>query len=334
MLDFSGRQLTEESMGNDWNERRPTGTNGLGNNGPNANNSNDANAGTRPPRNEQSGAAPVSRDGQRDGQPEGQREGNREAYRDDGFDDVRGESRNDARESGRGLREPRDSAGGSDYGSAGRFTQSNRNRDISDFSLGIDSSNRNDRSQGDWFQSPYQSSSQFPSTYPQNRNEGWGSGSRGFPQNSNYSSYGATTEPSRDTYAGRGPKNYKRSEERIKEDIGHELERHPEIDASQIEVSLQDGIVTLKGHVEDRVQKRMAEDSIAYLPGVKDVRNELVIDRSLFDRARDFFMGRKQENDESEMKSSAGATKAERTEARGESRSDSKSKRGSNKRPM
>jgi len=50
-------------------------------------------------------------------------------------------------------------------------------------------------------------------------------------------------------HAGRGPRNYKRSDNRIEEDINDRLTEHSMIDASDVEVSVQNGEVTLRGHV-------------------------------------------------------------------------------------
>jgi len=79
----------------------------------------------------------------------------------------------------------------------------------------------------------------------------------------------------RGRYSGRGPKGYSRSDDRIKEDVSDRLEQHPEIDATEIEVIVAQGEVTLEGSVEDRRQKRMAEEAIENLNGVKDVHNRL-----------------------------------------------------------
>lgn len=78
-------------------------------------------------------------------------------------------------------------------------------------------------------------------------------------------------------FFGKGPKGYKRSDERIHEDVCEALAKHPGIDASEIEVSVDDGVVVLKGFVDDRQIKRMAEDTAEMCFGVKDVRNELRI---------------------------------------------------------
>jgi hypothetical protein len=76
-------------------------------------------------------------------------------------------------------------------------------------------------------------------------------------------------------HRGKGPRGYQRSDERIREEVADRLEQHGWIDASELEVDARDGIVTLRGEVDDRRQKRMAEDIVEQISGVKDVRNEL-----------------------------------------------------------
>jgi len=80
-------------------------------------------------------------------------------------------------------------------------------------------------------------------------------------------------------FFGKGPKGYKRADERIHEDVCEVLARHPGIDASEIEVQVKDGHVYLKGEVDSRFTKRRAEDVIDHISGVEDVRNELTIRR-------------------------------------------------------
>jgi hypothetical protein len=76
-------------------------------------------------------------------------------------------------------------------------------------------------------------------------------------------------------YAGRGPKGYRRSDERIHEDICERLTEHPSIDASDIEVSVHDGDVTLAGRVESRAIKHLTESMTETVSGVKEVHNHL-----------------------------------------------------------
>jgi osmotically-inducible protein OsmY len=82
-------------------------------------------------------------------------------------------------------------------------------------------------------------------------------------------------EMGRGPHAGRGPKGYKRSDDRIREDVCERLADHPLLDASEIEVKLQGGEVTLSGTVESRQAKRLAEDLVEQVSGVKEVHNQL-----------------------------------------------------------
>lgn len=76
-------------------------------------------------------------------------------------------------------------------------------------------------------------------------------------------------------FRGRGPKGYRRSDERIREDVCECLTVDDRIDASNIDVAVQDGEVMLSGTVSSRDEKRRAEDLIEKLAGVKDVSNTL-----------------------------------------------------------
>jgi len=80
-------------------------------------------------------------------------------------------------------------------------------------------------------------------------------------------------------HRGRGPRNYKRSDERIREDVSDNLMENAELDASDIEVLVESGEVTLNGTVGDRSDKRLAED-LAEVRGVEHVQNNLRIQRS------------------------------------------------------
>jgi osmotically-inducible protein OsmY len=81
-------------------------------------------------------------------------------------------------------------------------------------------------------------------------------------------------------YAGIGPRAYRRSDERISEDVCERLTRHGDVDASDIEVEVKDSEVILRGTVEDRRAKRIAEDLAESTSGVSEVRNELRIRRT------------------------------------------------------
>lgn len=81
-------------------------------------------------------------------------------------------------------------------------------------------------------------------------------------------------------FAGRGPKNYRRSDERIQEEINEQLTRDPDIDATDVEVRVQAGTATLTGTVDDRNAKRLAEDICESVSGVQEVENQLRVRRN------------------------------------------------------
>lgn len=82
------------------------------------------------------------------------------------------------------------------------------------------------------------------------------------------------------SFAGRGPKNYKRSDERIKEEVCEMLTHHHDIDAEDIEVDVKNGEVTLFGTVPERQMKHLAEDVAERCFGVTDVTNNLRIKKA------------------------------------------------------
>jgi osmotically-inducible protein OsmY len=94
------------------------------------------------------------------------------------------------------------------------------------------------------------------------------------------SDYGfSQSQESEGQFRGRGPKGYRRSDERVTEEINDRLTDHPAIDAENIDVSVKDGEVTLSGTVDDRHAKRMAEDVAWQVGGVAEVSNQLRIKR-------------------------------------------------------
>ena len=74
---------------------------------------------------------------------------------------------------------------------------------------------------------------------------------------------------------GRGPKGYTRSDDRIKEDINDRLTDHSYLDASDIEVEVNNCEVTLTGTVDSRYAKRTAEDIAEQVSGVRNVENRI-----------------------------------------------------------
>jgi osmotically-inducible protein OsmY len=72
-----------------------------------------------------------------------------------------------------------------------------------------------------------------------------------------------------------GPKGYRRSDERIADDICQRLSVSPEIDASEVTLHVHDGEVTLEGTVPQRYMKHAIDDLAVDCPGVKDVNNRI-----------------------------------------------------------
>jgi BON domain-containing protein len=75
-------------------------------------------------------------------------------------------------------------------------------------------------------------------------------------------------------YQGRGPRGYRRSDERIKEDINDRLSEGY-LDATEIEVQANNGEIVLTGTVDSRIDKRRAEAIAENVSGVNNVENRL-----------------------------------------------------------
>ena len=80
-------------------------------------------------------------------------------------------------------------------------------------------------------------------------------------------------------FAGRGPRGYQRSDERIREDVCELLTHHGEIDASSMEVEVSRATVTLRGTADSGRIRRLVEELIEDVPGVRDVQNELRVNQ-------------------------------------------------------
>ena len=85
--------------------------------------------------------------------------------------------------------------------------------------------------------------------------------------------------PDRD-HRGVGPKGYKRSDERISEEVHERLTEDPWVDASNVHVEVKGGEVTLSGQVDNRESKHRAERLIEDISGVGHVQNNLRVNPS------------------------------------------------------
>jgi osmotically-inducible protein OsmY len=76
-------------------------------------------------------------------------------------------------------------------------------------------------------------------------------------------------------YRGRGPKNYRRPDERTREEIHDRLTDNDWLDASDVDVTVVNGEAVLSGTVDSRYSKRLAEDIAESVTGVSNVQNNL-----------------------------------------------------------
>jgi osmotically-inducible protein OsmY len=76
-------------------------------------------------------------------------------------------------------------------------------------------------------------------------------------------------------HAGKGPKTYKRPDQRILEDVSERLAASHDLDASGIVITVNNGEVTLDGTVSIRADKHLAEDIAESARGVTHVQNNL-----------------------------------------------------------
>ena len=167
-----------------------------------------------------------------------------------------------------------------------------------------DYQNRGDRSwHGSQYENQYNFNRQRNSRNDYRRNESSYNNDSGYANNDNYnnqergwwdkttdevSSWFGDDEAKRrrrmdemreNNHRGKGPKNYTRSSERIKEDVNDRLGDHWMLDASNIEVEVNGTEVTLTGTVDSKENKRRAEDVADAVSGVTHVQNNLRVNR-------------------------------------------------------
>lgn len=76
-------------------------------------------------------------------------------------------------------------------------------------------------------------------------------------------------------YRGVGPRGYRRDDARIHDDVCDALTDSDALDASDITVGVQEGVVKLSGWVPHRLMKRLAEELAEGCAGVRDIENAL-----------------------------------------------------------
>lgn len=78
-------------------------------------------------------------------------------------------------------------------------------------------------------------------------------------------------------FTGIGPKGWKLSDEKLKERVSEVLLHSHDVDPSGIEIQVEDRVVYLRGTIQSKGMRRVAEDLVASIPGVEDVFTELKI---------------------------------------------------------
>ncbi|MET0378323.1 MAG: BON domain-containing protein [Spongiibacteraceae bacterium] len=122
---------------------------------------------------------------------------------------------------------------------------------------------------------------------PQGANARWENNPSQNPSRRNNPGYsntqwgGGNNSSAGGNFRGRAPKGYERSDERIREDLCERLTLDPQVDASEITVTVKSGVITLEGSISDRGQKYRAEDLADNISGVKDVQNRLNVARNM-----------------------------------------------------
>ena len=90
---------------------------------------------------------------------------------------------------------------------------------------------------------------------------------------------------SRPSFRGMGPSHYKRSDDRIRDDIYERLTDSHVIDARSIMVDVNEGNVTLTGTVGERRMRYAAEDLVERIGGVANINNQLRVQQGEETRA-------------------------------------------------
>lgn len=76
---------------------------------------------------------------------------------------------------------------------------------------------------------------------------------------------------------GRGPNGWTRSDKCLEEEVSFLLFLNPAVDAEDVSVEVEDGVIFLKGSVRNQYMKWVAERSVEGIEGVKEIENLLEI---------------------------------------------------------
>lgn len=81
------------------------------------------------------------------------------------------------------------------------------------------------------------------------------------------------------SHSGQVPQFHRRSDDKIREEIWELLTNSADLDASEVELHVESGEVTLTGTVDSRDARWLAEDLVTSVSGVREVNNRLKVAR-------------------------------------------------------
>ncbi len=116
----------------------------------------------------------------------------------------------------------------------------------------------------------------YGSQYRSGSSTGYGSGGYGSSSGYQLGTHQGDTGFQR-SYRGMGPQDYKRPDDRIRDDVYERLTDSHEIDARGIMVEVNQGNVTLTGSVPERQMRYAAEDLVEACMGVSNINNQLKV---------------------------------------------------------
>jgi osmotically-inducible protein OsmY len=79
------------------------------------------------------------------------------------------------------------------------------------------------------------------------------------------------------TQRGPGPHFHRRTDDKIREEVWELLTNNADLDASDMELHVEGGEVTLTGTVDSRDARWLAEDLVNSVTGVREVNNRLKV---------------------------------------------------------
>ncbi|QET03929.1 BON domain-containing protein (plasmid) [Cupriavidus pauculus] len=71
----------------------------------------------------------------------------------------------------------------------------------------------------------------------------------------------------------RMPKNYRRPDEHVLDNVCERLAMHPGVDVFDVTVHIEAGVIRLVGTVKDRYERRLVEKITEGVWGVRDIEN-------------------------------------------------------------